>query len=154
PFNGAIDVFTTRKEPFLLIIPLIAVFVDSEIPLLHLPGVLQPTNGRETPIILPIQIEKLAPVTRDIPAMGIAYDGGIKVFHSGCDVRLDRVGYSSCGGAFRAGFTLGSAVLGLGALCLFWALYFDHLAPIKHNRVFLRGRISEIYLFLLAHRLH
>src|SRR5438093_3450223 len=106
----------------------------------------------ETPIILPIQIEKLSPVTRDIPAMGVAYDGGIEVFHSGCDVCLDLVGYPSCGGAFRAGFALGSALLGLGALCLFRALYLNHLAPIKYNGVFLRGRISEIQFLLLAYR--
>src|SRR5215813_1235604 len=88
-FNGAIDVFRPWKEPFLLIIPLITVFVDGERPILHLPRVLQTTNGRETSIILPIQIEELSPVPRDIQAMGVAYDGGIKVFHSGCDLRLD-----------------------------------------------------------------
>src|ERR1044072_1716946 len=105
-------------------------------------------------IILPIQVEKLAPVTRDIQAMGVAYDGGIKVFHSGCDVRLDRVGYPACGGASRAGCALGSALLGLVALWLFRALYLDQLAAIKHDGVFLRGSITKIHLLLLAHRPH
>src|SRR5262249_49088279 len=100
PFNRAIDVFSSWKEPFLLIVTFIAVLVAGERPILHLPGLLHPTNGRETPIILPIQIEELALVARDIHAMGGAYDCGIKVFHSGCDVRLDRVGYPLCGGAF------------------------------------------------------
>src|SRR5262245_14183398 len=153
-FNGAIDVFRPWKEPFLLIITLIAVLVDGERPILHLPHVLQTTNGRETSIILPIQIEELAPVPSDIQAMRVAYDGGIKVFHSGCNVRLDRVGYPLGGCAFRAWVALGKTLLCLGALCLFRALYFDHLASIKHNRVFLRGGVCEIYLLLLAHRLH
>src|SRR5215813_4900178 len=85
--------------------------------------------------------------------MGVAYDGGIKVFYSGCDVRLDRIGYPSCGGAFRAGYTFARTLFGLVASRLLRALYRDHLAPIKHNGMFLRGRVREIYLFLLAHRL-
>src|SRR5215831_18133929 len=89
PFKGAIDVFTARKEPFLLIITLIAVLVDGERPLLHIPRVFQTTNGRETSIILPIQIEKPALVARDIDAMRVAYDGGIEVLNNGGDVRLD-----------------------------------------------------------------
>src|SRR5215475_3674389 len=67
--DGAIDVFAARKEPFLLIITLIAVLVDGERPILHLPRVLQTTDGRETSIILPIQIEKLPPVPKNIQAM-------------------------------------------------------------------------------------
>src|SRR5438445_7908260 len=89
PFNGAIDVFRPWKEPFLRIIALIAVLVDGERPLLHIPRIFQPTNGRETSIILPIQIEKSALVTRDIDAMGVTYDGGIAVLNNGGDVRLD-----------------------------------------------------------------
>jgi hypothetical protein len=64
----------------------------------------------ETPIILPIQIEELALIARDIHAKGVPYDCGIEVFHNGFDVRLDLVGYPACGGAFRAGFALGSLV--------------------------------------------
>src|SRR5262249_239516 len=97
------------------------------------------------------QIEELTPVTRDIQAMAVADDGGIEVFDSSGDVRLDRVGYLSCGGAFRAGFALGSAFPGLAILCLFRAFYFDHLASIKHNCVFLRGRVCEIHFLPLAH---
>src|SRR5712691_2741153 len=108
-----------------------------------MPRVFQPTNGRETPIILPIQIEILAFVARDIYAKGVTDYCGIEVFHNGCNVRLDLVGYPSWGGAFLAGSALGSALLGIGALCLFRAVYLDHLTPIKHNGVFLRGRISE-----------
>src|SRR5262245_61984942 len=126
PFKGAIDVFRPWEEPFLLIIALIAVLVDGEIPLLHLPRVFQPTNGRETSIILPIQIEELPPVTRDIQAMGVAYDGGIEVFHSGCNVRLDRVGYPSYGGASRARCALARTFLGIAALRLLRALYLNH----------------------------
>src|SRR5262249_62048574 len=110
--------FRAWKEPFLLIITLIAVLVDGERPILHLPRVLQTTNGRETSIILPIQIEKLPPVARDIQAMGVANDGGIEVFHSGFDVRLDLVGYPSCGGASRARCALARTLLGLVALWL------------------------------------
>src|SRR5438128_2524787 len=109
PFNGAIDVFLPWKEPFLRIIVLIAVLVDGERPLLHIPRIFQPTNGRETSIILPIQIKELALVTRDIHAKGVPYGGGIEVFHPSCNVRLDLVGYPSWGGAFRAGSALGSA---------------------------------------------
>ena len=36
----------------------------------------------------------------------------------------------------------------------FRALYLAHLAPIKHNGVFLRGSVREIHFLLLAHRLH
>ena len=43
--------------------------------------------------------------------MGVANDGGIEVFHSGFDVRLDLVGYPSCSGASRAGFPLGNVFL-------------------------------------------
>src|SRR5712691_3414023 len=153
-FNGTVDVLRPWKETIIIIIALIAVLVHGERPILHLPGVLQPTNGRATPIILPIQIEKLALVTRDIHAKGVPYGGGIEVFHHGCNVRLDLVGYLSCGGAFLAGSALGSALLGLATWRLFRALYLDHLPLIKHNRVFLRGRISEIHLLLLSHRLH
>src|SRR5215468_5819841 len=63
-------------------------------------------------------VSKLALITRDILAMGVAYDGGMKVLDDGFDLRLDLVGYPACGGAFRAGFALGSALLGLGTLCL------------------------------------
>src|SRR5262249_705303 len=153
-FKGAIDVSSPRKKPLLRIIVLIAVLVDSERPILHLLRIFQTTDGMETSIILPIQIEKLALVARDIHAMRFANDGGIEVVHSGFDGRLDRVGYPSCGGTFRAGFAPARTLLGLMALCLFRALYRDHLAPIKHNGVFLMGRISDIHLFLLAHRLH
>jgi hypothetical protein len=149
-FNGAIDVFRPWKEPFLLIITLIAVLVDGERPILHLPRVLQTTNGRETSIILPIQIEKLAPVTRDIQTVGVAYDGGIEALDDGGNLRLDLVGYPSCGGTFRTGFALARTVLGLGALGLLRALYRDHLAPIKHNGMLLRGRVREIDLLLLV----
>ena len=90
-FNGAIDVFSPWKKPFFLIILLIAVFVDGERPLLHIPCVFQPTNGRETSIIPPIQIEKLALIARDIYAMGVTYGCGIEVFHNSCNVRLDLV---------------------------------------------------------------
>src|SRR6266567_2788537 len=93
-----------------------------------MPCVFQPTNGRETSIILPIQVEKLSPVTRDIQAMGVAYDCGIEAFHNGCNVRLDRVGYPSCGGA-----SLHVASLGIGASRLLRALYLNQLAPIKHD---------------------
>jgi hypothetical protein len=87
----------------------------------------------ETSIILPIQVEKLALVARDIYAMGVAYDGSIKVFHSGYDVRLDRVGYSSCGGSFRAGRALARTFLGLVTWQLLRALYLHQFPPIKHN---------------------
>jgi hypothetical protein len=107
-FKGAINVFRSWKEPFLLIIALIVVLVDGERPLLPIPGVFQPTNGMETSIVLPIQIEKLALVARDIPAMRVAYCCGIEVLDNVLDVRLDLVGYPSRGGAFRAGFALGS----------------------------------------------
>src|SRR5712691_11847155 len=132
-FNRAIDVFSPWKEPFLRIIALIAVLVDGERPILHLLRVLQPTNGMETPIILPIQIEKRALIARDIQTTGIAYGGGIEVFHKGCNVRFDLVGYASRGGAFLARAALGRAALGSRAWWLFRALYLDHLATIKHN---------------------
>jgi hypothetical protein len=103
----------------------------------------------ETPIILPIQIEKRALIARDIQTTGIAYGGGIEVFHKGCNVRFDLVGYASRGGAFLA-----RAALGSRAWWLFRALYLDHLATIKHNGVFLGGRVHEIHLLLLAHRLY
>ena len=112
--------------------------------------VFQTTNGREASIFLPIQIEKLALVARDIYAMRVTYGCGIEVFHYGCDVRLDLVGYPSCGGAFRAGSTLGSASLGIGASRLLRALYLDQLPTMKHNSVFLRRGVCEIYLLLLA----
>src|SRR5262249_4056285 len=111
PFNGAIDVFFSWEEPFLLIITLITVLVDGERPVLHLPRVCQPTDGRETPRVLPIPIEKLAPVTRDIHAMGVTYDDGIEVFDSSGDVSLDLVGYLPYGGASRARAALGSVFL-------------------------------------------
>ena len=57
-------------------------------------------------------------------------------------------------GAFLAGYARGSALLGLMALWLFRTAYLDHLAPIKHNGVFLRGSVREIHFLLLAHRLH
>src|SRR6266571_3226664 len=122
-FNGTIDVFRPWKEPLILIIALIAVLVDGERPILHFPGVFQTTDGMETSIILPIQIEELPFVARDVDTMGIAYEGGIEVFHNGCNIRLDRVGYPSCGGAFRAGSALARAFLGLVALWVFRALY-------------------------------
>jgi hypothetical protein len=108
----------------------------------------------EPSIILPIQIEKLTLVTWDIDALGVAYDGHIKVLDDGCDVRLDRVGYPSCGGAFRAGASLGRTALGLVALWLFRALYLDQLPTMKHNGVFLGRGVCEIYLLLLAHCFH
>ena len=86
--------------------------------------------------------------------MGVAYDCGIEVLHYDFDLRLDLVGYPSRGGAFLTGSALGSALLGIGALWVFRALYFDQLAPIKHNGVFLRCRVREIHLLPLAHRLH
>src|SRR2546426_5510150 len=73
PFNRAIDVFRPWKKPFLLIILLIAVLIDGERPILHFPGVFQTTDGMETSIILPIQIEELPFVARDVDTMGIAY---------------------------------------------------------------------------------
>ena len=85
--------------------------------------------------------------------MGIPYDGGIEVLDDGGDLRLDRVGYVLCGGSFRAGCPLARTLLGLVAVCLFRALYRDHLAPIKHNRVFLRCRVRKIHFLPLAHRL-
>jgi hypothetical protein len=85
--------------------------------------------------------------------MGVAYDCGIKVLHNGCDLRLDLVGYSPCGSAFRPGSALGSALLGLMALCLFWALYLHQFSPMKYDGMFLRGRVREIHFLLLAHRL-
>src|SRR5712691_6599004 len=80
--------------------------------------------------------------------MGIAYCCGIEAFHYGYNVRFDLVGYASRSGAF-----LTRAALGSRALWLFRALYLDHLATIKHNSMFLRGRVREIHLLLLAHRL-
>jgi hypothetical protein len=105
-------------------------------------------------IILPIQIEKLALVPRDVQAMGIPYDGGIEVLDKGFDIGLDLVGYPACRSAFRAGCPLARTFLGIVALRLLRALYLDQLPAIKHNGVFLRCRVCEIYFLLLAHRLH
>jgi hypothetical protein len=98
-------------------------------------------------IILPLQIEELALVARDVQAMGVPYDGGIKVVHNGGDVCLDRIGYPSCGGA-----SLHVASLGLVTLWLFRALYLNQLPAMKHDGMFLSGSVCEIHLLLLAHR--
>ena len=86
--------------------------------------------------------------------MGVAYDCGIEVLHYDFDLRLDLVGYPSRGGAFLTGSALGSIFPSIVALWVFRALYFDQLAPIKHNGVFLRCRVREIHLLLLAHGFH
>src|SRR2546428_498023 len=97
----------------------------------------------ETSIILPIQIEELAFVPRNVQTMGVAYDGGIEVLNNGFDVHLDLVGYPSCGGASRAGCPLARTLFGILALRLLRALYLNHLAPIKHNGMLLRCRVRE-----------
>src|SRR2546428_2716464 len=151
--QGPIDVFDTGKEPFLLIVTLIAVLVDGERPLLHITRVFQTTNGLEASVVLTIQIQKLSSVARHITAMRIAYLCGVKLLHRYFHVCFDFVRYPWLGTASLGRATPGVTLLGVTILRLFRALYLDHLTLIKHNGMFLRGSVREIDSFLLAHRL-
>jgi hypothetical protein len=102
PFDGAVELRSSWKEPFVRIVALIAVAVDSERPAVQRPRVREATDGTDLPVVTALQVQVGAAIARQVIDVWILEDRTVKRGDAVRDLGLDCVGDAGPWHALRA----------------------------------------------------